>query len=87
MHCDAIQAESDRLAYLICSSMGYLFQDEMKLFGLESTLFPAQIAYIWFKKDEARYQSGVHFIKGVVAQLVQKGLLSAPLLVFGESLH
>jgi hypothetical protein len=87
MNCNAIQAEADRLAYLICSSMGYLLQDEMKLFGPVSTLFPVQIAYLRFKKDETQYQSGIHFIKGVVAQLVQKGLLSAPLLVLGERLH
>lgn len=84
---DDIQAEADRLVLLICSSMSYLLQDQMKLFGPVSTLFPAQIAYVWFKTDEARYQSGINFVKGVVTQLVQKGLQSAPLLVFGEDLH
>ncbi|KAJ6115492.1 hypothetical protein N7523_005909 [Penicillium sp. IBT 18751x] len=87
LNCDAIQAEADRLAYWICSSMSYLVQDEMKLFGPVSTLFPAQIAYVWFKRDQARYQSGINSIKAVVAILIQKGLLSASLLVFGENLH
>lgn len=81
----SIRAEGDRLAALICSSMSYLFQDEMKLFGPASALLPAQIAYAWFDRHRACNQSGIDYITGVVAQFVQKGLLSAPRLVFGES--
>jgi hypothetical protein len=81
----SIRAEGDRLALLICSSMSYLFQDEMKLFGPASALFPAQIAYAWFERHRTYNQSGIDFMKGVVAQFVQKGLLSAPRLVYGES--
>lgn len=80
-----IRAEGDRLAFLICLSFRYLFQDAMKLFGPASALFPAQIAYAWFERHRDCNQSGICFIKGVVTQFVQKGLLSAPRLVFGES--
>ncbi|GIC88682.1 uncharacterized protein Aud_005079 [Aspergillus udagawae] len=66
--------------------MSYLFQDEMKLFGPASALFPAQmIAYAWFERHRTYNQSGIDFMKGVVAQFVQKGLLSTPRLVYGKS--
>lgn len=81
----SIRAEGDRLAFLICSSMSYLFQDEMKLFGPALALFPTQIAYAWFVRYRACNQSGIEFIEGLVTQFVQKGLLCAPRLVFGES--
>lgn len=80
-----IRAEGDQLAFLICASIRYLLQDEMKLFGPASALFPVQIAYAWFERHRACSQSGIDFIKRVVAQLVQRGLQSAPSLVFGES--
>ncbi|KOS40701.1 hypothetical protein ACN38_g8430 [Penicillium nordicum] len=81
----SIRAEGDRLAFLICSSMNYLFQNEMKLFGPALALFPTQIAYAWFERHRACNGNSIDFIKGVVAQLVQRGLLSAPRLVLGES--
>ncbi|KAJ5962652.1 hypothetical protein N7501_007593 [Penicillium viridicatum] len=81
----SIRTEGDRLTFMICSSMSYSFQNEMNLFGPALALFPTQIAYAWFERHRACNDSGIYFIKGVVAQLVQRGLLSAPRLVLGES--
>jgi hypothetical protein len=81
----SIRAEGDRLALLICSSISYLSQDGIKLFGPASALFPAQIAYAWFERHRAYNRSGLEFIEGVISQFVQKGLLSAPRLVYRES--
>lgn len=71
------------LAKQICLSMEYLLRDEMGLFGPASTYFPLQVAYETFLEGEATMQKeGISFVEGVVLRLVQKGLRSAPVLVF-----
>lgn len=71
------------LAKQICLSMEYLLRDEMGLFGPASTYFPLQVAYETFLEDEGTMRKeGVAFVQSVVLRLVQKGLRSAPVLVF-----
>lgn len=76
------------LAKQICLSMEYLLRDEMGLFGPASTYFPLQVAYETFLETEGIMQKeGVEFVEGVVLRLVQKGLRSAPVLVFMRSMR
>lgn len=70
------------LAKQICLSMDYLLQDEMGLFGPASTYFPLQVAYQTFLENEGMRKDEIGFLEGVVLRLVQKGLRSAPVLVF-----
>ena len=79
-----IPADGNRLVSLICASMEYLLQDEMKLFGPASAIFPAQIAHAWFKRHRARDKGGLDLLRAIVIRLVHKGLLSAPRLILGE---
>jgi len=81
-----IHTYKTELAKQICLSMEYLLRDEMGLFGPASTYFPLQVAYETFLEDEGIAQKeGVKFVEGVVLRLVQKGLRSAPVLVFRRS--
>lgn len=66
----------------ICLSMEYLLQDEMGLFGPASTYFPLQVAYETFLEHGDMRKEEIAFVDGVVLRLVQKGLRSAPVLVF-----
>jgi hypothetical protein len=78
-----IHAYKATLAKQICLSMEYLLRDEMGLFGPASTYFPLQVAYETFVENEGILRKeGVAFVEGVVLRLVQKGLRSAPVLVF-----
>lgn len=77
-----IHAYKTALAKRICLSMEYLLRDEMGLFGPASTYFPLQVVYETFLEDEFRGKEGIAFVEGVVLRLVQKGLRSAPVLVF-----
>ncbi|KAE8554203.1 hypothetical protein EYB25_002741 [Talaromyces marneffei] len=78
-----VHAYKTALAKQICLSMDYLLRDEMGLFGPASTYFPLQAAYETFLENEGTMRKeGIAFVEGVVLRLVQKGLRSAPVLVF-----
>lgn len=82
LHC--VQDRTLALSNQICSSMEYLMQDEMKLFGPASTFFPLGTVYHKFKTDESQQTNIIACCKAIVNRLVDKGLLSAPIIVFGE---
>ncbi|KAL1963109.1 hypothetical protein VTN77DRAFT_8652 [Rasamsonia byssochlamydoides] len=81
---DRIQDHILALSKQICHSMEYLMQDEMKLFGPASTLFPLKTAYERFKLDGPRQQEHVAWCESIIRQLVAKGFHAAPIIVFGN---
>ncbi|KAJ5917781.1 hypothetical protein N7454_010156 [Penicillium verhagenii] len=72
------------LARQIYSSMDYLLQDEMELFGPASTFFPLRVAFQTFNVDQFGYKEDIACIETIVKRLHRKGLLSARAFVFGE---
>ncbi|KAK2798628.1 hypothetical protein FQN50_008786 [Emmonsiellopsis sp. PD_5] len=72
-----------RLSSLICSSMEYLMQDGMKLYGPASTFLPLRTAYHAFITSESQAPN-ISRIKTIVNRLVGRGLRAAPFIVFGE---
>ncbi|KAL4863946.1 hypothetical protein BDV12DRAFT_20545 [Aspergillus spectabilis] len=70
------------LAEQICSSMDYLLQDEMGLFGPGSTFLPLLMAYRAFKKGEDTQCQNIIWIQKIVDRLVAKGLRSAPAVIY-----
>lgn len=70
------------LAKQICLSMEYLLRDDMGLFGPASTYFPLQVAYETFLENEGVRREDIAYVEGIVPRLVQKGLRSAPILIF-----
>ncbi|OBT77160.1 hypothetical protein VF21_05052 [Pseudogymnoascus sp. 05NY08] len=83
-HLHHVQEHTLALSDQICSSMEYLLQDEMKLFGPASTFVPLKTVYHKFKADGSRQMNIVARCQAIVNRLVEKGLLSAPIIVFGE---
>lgn len=83
-HLHHVQNHTLALSNQICSSMEYLMQDEMKLFGPASTFFPLQTVYHKFKADESQQANIIARCQEIVDRLVDKGLQSAPIIVFGE---
>ncbi|KAJ5623310.1 hypothetical protein N7490_011915 [Penicillium lividum] len=70
------------LARKIYTSMDYLLQDEMELFGPASTFFPLRVAHQIFIADESGYKMDIVYIEGIVDRLARKGLLSVHSFVF-----
>lgn len=70
------------LARQISLSMDYLLKEDMGLFGPASSSFPLHVAWHTLK-DGGKVFDRV-YIEGIVDRLVQRGLLSAPALVFGS---
>lgn len=83
-HLHHVQSHTLALSNQICSSMEYLMQDEMKLFGPASTFSPLQTVYHKFKADESQQMNIIARCQAIVSQLVDKGLQAAPIIVFGE---
>ncbi|KAL4781988.1 hypothetical protein BJX76DRAFT_333897 [Aspergillus varians] len=75
-------AEMPVLAEKICSSMEYLLQDEMRLFGPASTFLPLRFAHQAFNRDKVRQNENLQWIRELVARLVAKGLRSTPVMVY-----
>ncbi|KAJ5624889.1 hypothetical protein N7510_001198 [Penicillium lagena] len=80
-----IQEDIFQLSGQTCSSMEYLLQDKMKLYGPASTIFPLQTVYHKIKHTGPQQENNIARIEATVDRLVQKGLLSAPTLVFGAN--
>ncbi|KAJ5929978.1 hypothetical protein N7466_005471 [Penicillium verhagenii] len=72
------------LARQIYSSMDYLLQDEMELFGPASAFFPLRVAFQTFEVDQSGYKEDIACIETIVKRLHRKGLLSARAFVFDE---
>ncbi|KAL4876177.1 hypothetical protein BJY04DRAFT_223262 [Aspergillus karnatakaensis] len=70
------------LAENICSSMDYLLQDEMGLFGPGSTFLPLMMAHRAFVKHRGTETEDVAWVREIVNRLVAKGLRSAPMAVY-----
>lgn len=83
-HLRHVQDRTLALSNQIRSSMEYLMQDEMKLFGPASTFSPLKTVYHKFKTDESQQMNIIARCKAIVNRLVDKGLQSAPIIVFGE---
>lgn len=83
-HLHHIQNHTLALSNQICSSMEYLMQDEMKLFGPASTFFPLKTVYHKFKADGSQQTNIIARCQDIVNRLVDKGLQAAPIIVFGE---
>lgn len=77
-----VQEHTEALAVHICFSMEYLIQDDMRLFGPASTLLPLQSAYRVFIADRHKNFQHIAYIEGVVDRLVEKGIRSAPYLIY-----
>jgi hypothetical protein len=84
MEYDDIQAQMIPFAKNISLSMVYLLQEEMRLFGPASTIFPLQMAYKVYKSLGSGHQVDIAYIEGIVDELHKKGLKSARALVFDD---
>lgn len=62
------------LAEMICDSMTYLMQPEMKLYGPTSTFFTLRTAIQVFKGDPDEYSVQISRCQQIVAQLAALGL-------------
>ncbi|KAL5335996.1 hypothetical protein BJX70DRAFT_373863 [Aspergillus crustosus] len=77
--------ETLRLAEQICASMEYLLQDEMGLFGPGSTFLPLMMAHrVLLNDPEDTRCEKLDWVRGIVERLVEKGLRSAPAVVFQQ---
>jgi hypothetical protein len=83
-HLHHVQEHTLSLSNLIFSSMEYLMQDEMKLYGPASTFFPLKATCQNWKTDEPWQIVNIARCQAIVSRLVEKGLRSAPIIVFGE---
>ncbi|GFF99940.1 hypothetical protein IFM53868_10529 [Aspergillus udagawae] len=72
------------LSKLICHSMEYLLQDDLKFFGPASTLFPLKVAYDSFRERGRGQEGYIKFCKSVVSRLDAKGLRSIPALIYAQ---
>lgn len=59
---------------MICQSLDYLLQDNMKLYGPASTLFPLKVAYKTFQEDSTNAVEQLAWCQSTIARLVSKGL-------------
>jgi hypothetical protein len=66
------------LSTKICQSMEYQLQDEMKLYGPASIIFPLRIARATFDSDLAHHQEEIAWCDGFVNQLRNKGIHLTP---------
>jgi hypothetical protein len=87
MNYDDIQAQILAFAKNISLSMVYLLQEEMRLFGPASTIFPLQIAYKVYRSAGSGHQADIAYLEGIVDELHQKGLKSARAHVFGDQMQ
>lgn len=72
------------LAKKITLSMEYLLKEEMGLFGPASSSYPLRVAWDVLKASGDDYYQD--HIERIVQRLIDRGLLSAPTLVFGSDL-
>lgn len=77
-----VQEHNETLATQICCSMGYLIQDRFKLYGPASAMLPLQTAYKVFIMDKQKNAPHITFIEECVECLVEKGIRSAPYIVY-----
>ncbi|OQE20896.1 hypothetical protein PENFLA_c015G00287 [Penicillium flavigenum] len=84
MNYDDIRVQIIAFAKNISLSMVYLLQEEMRLFGPASTIFPLHVAYKGYKSLGSGQQADIAYIEGIVDELHQKGLKSARALVFDD---
>ncbi|TAQ91390.1 hypothetical protein B7494_g312 [Chlorociboria aeruginascens] len=75
----SLKDDSIELATRICQSMEYTMQDEMKLYGLASTLFPLSTAHDTFKFYGKETEEQLAWCQGIIANLARGGLYLAPL--------
>lgn len=62
--------------------MGYLVQDDFKLFGPASAMLPLQTAYKVLITNEQKNNLHVTYVKELVQWLVEKGMRSAPYVIY-----
>ncbi|KAF4154758.1 hypothetical protein CNMCM6936_009263 [Aspergillus lentulus] len=72
------------LSKRICHSMEYLLQDELKLFGPASTVFPLKVAYDSFRECGTSQEGYIKFIDSIVSRLDAKGLREIPAAIYGQ---
>jgi hypothetical protein len=77
-----LESRKAELTTLICRSMSYLMQDEMRLFGPASTLFPLHIAYHITRANPAQREESA-CVEEAIKRLVQKGMRSARIIICG----
>lgn len=68
----------ETLAVLICCSMDYLLQEDLKLFGSTSAMLPLHIACNVLVKDELKNAPYISRIRQAVDRMVEQGIQSAP---------
>ncbi|ORY18200.1 hypothetical protein BCR34DRAFT_504920 [Clohesyomyces aquaticus] len=77
------QESAMNLANKICQSMGYLLQDEMKLYGPLSAVFPLKTAYAVLSKAGEGNEDNIMRCRIAFDQIHHKGFPSAPHLAQG----
>jgi hypothetical protein len=70
------------LSLQICSSMEYLMQDDLRLFGPMSSMLPLRTAYKVLIGDKNGQNQHIAYIKKLVEWLVGKRIRSAPYMVY-----
>lgn len=66
------------LANNICHSVEYFLQEEMRLFGPASAIFPLRIAYNVLSRDCQGNQENIKRCQGLIVRIRQKGLSTIP---------
>lgn len=66
------------IAHKICQNVEYFLQDEMKLFGPASAVFPLQSAYGVFSRDRERNREGIKRCQALIGLIREKGISAVP---------
>ncbi len=74
-----LQENIVELATMICQSMEYSMQNQMRLYGKASTMFPLSTAYDTFKMYAKQTQEKLAWCEGIMDQLVLNGLNLTPM--------
>ena len=66
------------LADKICESVEYFLQDEMRLFGPASAIFPLRVAYKVLSKDFEGNQDRIRRCQGLIGRVRERGISAIP---------
>lgn len=66
------------LADKVCQSVEYFLQEEMRLFGPASAVFPLRIAYDVLSRDSQRNREGIKRCQGLIDRIRQTGISAIP---------
>lgn len=75
---DCPERQAWRLADKICQSVEYFLQEDMRLFGPASAIFPLRIAYDVLSRDIQRNQENIRRCQGLIGRIGQTGISTIP---------